>query len=95
MVVSSPAVVNGVVYVGSYDHLVYAIGASEQTSKSEPTSLLLVAILVVIVLVLLITFLGLFLYRRKHRISKTDAEKPCFAPEERVLSNTGHLTCEL
>jgi outer membrane protein assembly factor BamB len=33
MVVSSPAVANGMVYLGSYDHQVYAFGSS----SSEPT----------------------------------------------------------
>jgi hypothetical protein len=31
MVVSSPAIVNGVVYIGSYDHIVYALGSSPST----------------------------------------------------------------
>jgi outer membrane protein assembly factor BamB len=62
---SSPAIANGVVYVGSWDHKVYAFGTSSTETVSsihmEIIYLLAVIIAAVLVVVVIIT-----LKRKKH-----------------------------
>jgi outer membrane protein assembly factor BamB len=73
MVVSSPAVANGVVYVGSYDHLVYAFGSpnsqlqlSESGSHSVSVTIYLSFVSVTIAAIAVVAFL----YTRKRRLLK-------------------------
>ncbi|TRZ48138.1 MAG: hypothetical protein D4S01_10915, partial [Dehalococcoidia bacterium] len=64
MVVSSPAVANGIVYVGSYDHLVYAFGPSPSAQiYSIPPSIILLLIMAIL---LVVGLLAVAIYRRKH-----------------------------
>jgi hypothetical protein len=68
-VVSSPAIVNGVLYVGSYDHMVYAIGTWQ--NSEEPTSLFLANLPLIFAVAAVVIIVGLsvaLLYRRKHRL---------------------------
>jgi hypothetical protein len=67
-VVSSPAVANGVVYFGSYDHLVYAVGSPVQSTEIEPDQSFIILVLTLVLAVLVVGFLGLFLFRRKHQV---------------------------
>jgi hypothetical protein len=69
MVVSSPAVANGVVYVGSYDHLVYAFGSPPNTQPSTPTSKFpsLEALTLIIAIALVVALISAVAYRRKRR----------------------------
>jgi uncharacterized membrane protein len=55
-VLSSPAVVNGVVYVGSLDGKIYAFGPSPKVAKFPPYLILPL----LIILILLATLLGAF-----------------------------------
>jgi hypothetical protein len=58
-VVSSPAVSEGVVYVGSYDHLVYAIGELAEDmdfGPSPPYALIGLAIVATVVTVAILAF---------------------------------------
>jgi hypothetical protein len=65
MVVSSPAIVDGVAYVGSYDHLVYAIGVpSEGTNQQDMIQVIVVVLSVVAVLIVVAALVVLF-HRRK------------------------------
>jgi hypothetical protein len=50
------------VYVGSYDHFVYAFGASQESTGDIPQLVLLLAFSLII---LLIVVLVIVLYRRK------------------------------
>jgi outer membrane protein assembly factor BamB len=62
MVVSSPAIANGVAYVGSYDHFVYAIGSfTGSQAGSEPWPAWLIA--AVAVIVALIVIVGAFILK--------------------------------
>jgi hypothetical protein len=63
-VVSSPAVVDGVVYVGSYDHSVYAIGALQQQSP-DSTFLFMLLLTVSIGLIVALVVVGVFYWRRR------------------------------
>ncbi len=67
-VVSSPAVVNGVLYVGSYDHFVYAIGAINNTQDQTGYPTMLIMILTVGLIAVLIV-VGI-LYWRKRKADK-------------------------
>lgn len=50
-VASSPAIDYGAVYVGSYDHIVYAFGSSpDEPASSESLPVVAIAVLTVIVL---------------------------------------------
>jgi hypothetical protein len=67
MVVSSPAIANNIVYVGSYNHMLYAFGS---LSSKQPPSL---SFAVLISLILLITavlsaVLATVLYKKKHKL---------------------------
>jgi outer membrane protein assembly factor BamB len=48
---SSPAVVNGVLYVGSYDHKIYAIGESQTGSGIPMDTYYLIAAVIAVVIV--------------------------------------------
>jgi outer membrane protein assembly factor BamB len=64
MVVSSPAVADGIVYVGSYDHFIYAFGPSPSTqtyTTSIPTSIIL---LLIVSTILAVGLLAVIIYRR-------------------------------
>ena len=65
-VVSSPAISNGVVYVGSYDHFVYAIDSVvEPQPNAEPWSAwMIAAVIVLIVLIVLVSVLILRLLNK-------------------------------
>jgi len=63
-VVSSPSIANGVVYVGSYDHFVYAIG-SVAGQPSEPASLWIVWVAAAVVVVLAVAAIILLVKRRR------------------------------
>ena len=65
MVVSSPAIANGIIYVGSYDHLVYAFGSSPTTqidSEPIPTSII---VLLIIITILVVGLLVVVVYKKK------------------------------
>jgi outer membrane protein assembly factor BamB len=69
MVVSSPAVANGIVYIGSYDHMVYAFGPSQSSQAFTPTIPNLTALIVLLLIVLLaVAVLAVAFYRRKHQV---------------------------
>jgi hypothetical protein len=66
MVVSSPAVANGIVYVGSYDHLVYAFGPPHIIPTIPELPSLIVLSLFIVTILLAALLLAVALYRRKH-----------------------------
>jgi len=68
MVVSSPTVANGVVYVGSYDHLVYALGALQGSQESGEDILQSAVSIALVMVALTIAIVGIVVfYRRKRR----------------------------
>jgi outer membrane protein assembly factor BamB len=48
---SSPAIANGVLYVGSYDHKVYAIGSSTSESDTPMNTYYLIAVVIAVIIV--------------------------------------------
>ena len=67
MVVSSPAVANGTVYVGSYDHLIYAFGPSTSEQGDTEPFLWTVFSLFLGATALSVVLLAIVFYRRKHQ----------------------------
>ncbi len=71
---SSPAVVNGVAYFGSYDGNIYAVGQSANasnsatpgTSSSGVPSIVYYAIAVVVIVIIL-AVVGVALFRKRHK----------------------------
>ncbi len=68
---SSPAVVSGVVYIGSYDDNVYAFGGS---SRSSNTSLIIIEVAVAVVVIATVVFLT---FRKR---LKTKPQSPLTTP---------------
>jgi hypothetical protein len=67
MVVSSPAVANGVVYFGSYDHVIYAVGTpSERSYPFAAQPILLLASIIAAFAVLAIAILAFVILRKRH-----------------------------
>ena len=66
MVVSSPAVANGIVYVGSFDHVVYAFGVPEDKEARSVFPSFTFLLFLVLVVLLVAAALAVVLYRRKH-----------------------------
>lgn len=66
MVVSSPAIANGVAYFGSYDHFVYAIGTVVPLRpNAEPwPAWMIAAVIVLVALIVLVSVLILRLLNK-------------------------------
>ena len=68
MFMSSIAVVNGVVYIGSYDNdLVYALGTSPSPASSD-TVLIMVGVVVAVVIIATLVFL---IFRKRLKTKPT------------------------
>jgi len=66
MVVSSPAIASGMVYIGSYDHMFYALGSSRNVQTySAPFPILVTLVSGVIAVVAIL--LAAVLHRTKHK----------------------------
>jgi hypothetical protein len=73
-VYSSPAVSNGVVYIGSYDHNVYAFGSTASQSSTPVTTYYVTAAAVIIIIVIIAAAVVLR-KRRKHPSTRTTSAK--------------------
>jgi heme/copper-type cytochrome/quinol oxidase subunit 2 len=73
MIVSSPAVVDGVVYVGSYDHLVYAVGVPSTEAATQNSSSFIVVLLSVVAVLIVVAVLAVWLYRRNSKVNSEPA----------------------
>ena len=60
---SSPAIANGVLYVGSYDHKIYAIGESQTGSGIPMTTYYLIAAVIAVIIVVVAAVL---VFKRRH-----------------------------
>jgi len=74
MVVSSPAIANNVVYVGSYNHIVYAFGSvgsshSKQTSSMQPELLVL---LIFVPIAVVVIALAIVIYRKRSKVIRRE-----------------------
>jgi hypothetical protein len=69
IVVSSPAVENGVIYFGSYDHLIYAIGTFQNPEKPNLMNvdpvLLFVSVFAAFAVIAAVT-LAIVIIRKRH-----------------------------
>ena len=66
--ISTSAVANGVVFVGSYDHVVYAFGSSPNTQTFTPKFPSVTVLTLIIVITLAAALIGAVAYRRKRQV---------------------------